>query len=144
MNTLHPPYHWISVALVASAALFTLSNAHGQTNDNSAVFQGRPVPSGANGGTGALAGPPQGLMGSQGTENTGVAIRPPSGLRNMPQGKIDAAADSIAVNHAVRDGKDVIPRDNSFAPEQRSAKRKAKRVAKNTHDLARHGVASIQ
>jgi hypothetical protein len=132
------------VAAVAAAALFTFSNAHGQTNDNSAVFQGRPVPSGANGGTGALAGPPQGGIALQGIEHSGVALRPPSGLRDMPQGTVDPAADSIAVNRAVRNDKDIVPRDNSFSPEQVRAKKKAKRVAKNTHDAAKHGVASIQ
>ena len=144
MDSLHPPYHWITVALVAGVALLPLSDVHGQHTDASAVFEGRPVPAGAQSGTGALAGPPQGGIGVQGTENTGIALRPPAGLRDTPQGRIDAAADAIAVNRAVRNDKDVVPKDSSFAPEQRSAKKKVKKSAKNLRDQKKHGVATIQ
>jgi hypothetical protein len=145
MKIFHSPYHWIAVAAVAAAALLTVSHVHGQTNDASAVFQGRPVPAGAQSGTGALAGPPQGGIGIQGTENSGVAIRPPAGLRDLPQGKIDPAADAIAVNRSVRDDKDVVQRDDSsYAKEHRSASKKVKKAAKNTRKQSHYGVATIQ
>jgi len=132
------------VALVATAALLMLSNVYGQRNDASAVFEGRPVPAGAQSGTGALAGPPQGGIGVQGIDHSGVALRPPSGLRDMPQGTIDPAADSIALNRSVRNDKDLIPRDTSLAKEQRSAAKKTRKAAKTVHDQAKYGVATMQ
>ena len=83
MKMLHSPYHWITVALVASAALFTLSNAHGQHNDASAMFEGRPAMAGAQGGTGAMAGPPQGGIGLQGDDGTGLNLRSPRVIRDQ-------------------------------------------------------------
>jgi hypothetical protein len=145
MNTsLHSPYHWITVALVASAAMLTLSDAHGQRTDAGAMFQGRPAMAGAQAGTGPMAGPPQGGIGIQGQDNAGVALRAPKGLRDMPQGTVDPAADSIALNRAVKNDRDVVPKDSSFAPEQRSSVKKVKRVAKNTRQQSRTGVATIQ
>src|SRR3954468_7459356 len=111
MKVLHSPYHWITVALVASAALLTLSNVYGQRTDAAAMFQGRPAMAGAQAGTGAMAGPPQGGIGIQGQDNSGVALRPPSGLRDMPQGTVTGSADAIAVNRAVRNDTDVVTRD---------------------------------
>jgi hypothetical protein len=143
MKILHPPYHWITVAVVALAALLALGNVYGQRTDAGSMFEGRPAMSGAQSGTGAMAGPPQGGIGLQGQDNSGVALRPPAGLRDMPQGTIDPAADAVAVNRAVRKDRDVVPRDSSLASDQRSAVKKTKRVAKKTIQQKRYGVASI-
>ena len=59
----------------------------------------------------------------------------------MPQGKVDPAADAIAVNRAVKMDKDVVPKDSSFAPEQRSARLRVARAAKIVSNVMRHGVA---
>jgi hypothetical protein len=144
MRIVHSHHHWLFVALVAGAALLTVTHAYGQHNDASAMFEGRPALAGAQAGTGAMAGPPQGGIGVQGDENTGIAVHAPRGLRDMPQGKVDPAADAVAVNRAVRTGRDVVPKDRSIAADQRSASRKAKRAAKAVRKQARHGVATIQ
>ena len=144
MKVLHTPHHWIAVAIVVAVALLTVPHVYGQHNDAAAMFEGRPAMAGAQAGTGAMAGPAQGGIAQQGSENSGLALRPPSGLRDMPQGKVDPAADAIAVNRAVKKDKDVVPKDSSFAPEQRSARKRVARAAKNVANETRHGVASIQ
>lgn len=146
MKILHSPHHWLAVAVVVAVATLTMSLAHGQQrNDASAVFQGRPAMAGAQSGTGAMAGPPQGGIGIQGQDNSGIALRPPSGLRDMPQGNISSSADSIAVNRAVRGDKDIVQRDRDpgVAKDERSPVKKTKRAAKNVSKQARHGVPTI-
>ena len=144
MKATHSQYHWLAIAIVAGWSLLTVSHVHGQHNDASSMFDGRPAMAGAQGGTGAMAGPPQGGLGMQGNENSGLALRPPAGLRDMPQGKIDPAADAIAVNRAVKNDKDVVPKDSSFAPEQRSAAKKAKKALRTARDQSHNGVATVQ
>jgi hypothetical protein len=156
MKILHSPHHWMAVAIVLAIATLTASLAHGQQqrNDASATFQGRPAMAGAQSGTGALAGPPQGGIGIQGQDNSGVALRPPSGLRDMPQGTITASADAIAVNRAVRDDKDIVQRDRDsdvikrdrdtgVAKEARAPVKKTKRAVKNVSKQAHYGVPTI-
>ena len=155
MKILHSPHHWMAVAAVLAIATLTASGAHGQQrNDAAATFQGRPAMAGAQSGTGAMAGPPQGGIGIQGQDNSGVALRPPSGLRDMPQGTISASADAIAVNKAVRDDKDIVQRDRDgdvikrdrdtgVAKEARAPVKKTKRAAKNVSKQARYGVPTI-
>lgn len=144
MKVLHSQYHWLAIALCAGWALLSVSHAYGQHNDASSMFEGRPAMAGAQAGTGAMAGPPQGGVAVQGDQNAGLALRAPKGLRDMPQGTVDPAADAVAVNHAVKDNKDVVPKDSSFAPQQRSAARKVKCAAKNVRRQAHDGVATIQ
>jgi len=144
MKVLHSHYHWLAIAAAAAWSLLSVSHVYGQHNDASSMFDGRPAMAGAQAGTGAMAGPPQGGIGVQGQENSGLALRPPSGLRDMPQGKVGPSADSIAVNHAVKDDKDVVPKDNSFAPEQRSAAKKVKKAARTVRKQSHYGVATIQ
>ena len=144
MRIVHSNHHWLFVAAIAAVALLTVTHAWGQHNDASSMYEGRPAMAGAQAGTGAMAGPPQGGIGVQGDENAGIALRPPRGLRDMPQGKVDPAADAIAVHRAVKQDRDLVPPDSSFAPQQRSAPRKAKRAAKTVRKQARHGVATIQ
>jgi hypothetical protein len=144
MNASYKPYRWISVALVATAALLAASSAIAQRTDAGAMFEGRPAMAGAQAGTGPMAGPAQGGIGVQGQDNAGVAVRPPKGLRDMPQGTVDPAADAVAVTQSVRNGRDVVPADRGVAKDERSTRRKVKRAAKNTRDQAKHGVATIQ
>lgn len=158
MKMQHPPSHWIAVALVLLALLLTLSEAHGQSAGAAATFQGRPALAGAQAGEGALAGPPQGGIGVQGSDmaERGLHLRKPPGLEDMPQGTrdetVDVAAaaptDKIDTDAATRKDaaprRDVAPaRDRSLAKEQRSSAQKGKRAAKRTISRARHGVAEI-
>lgn len=146
MKLQHPPYHWIMVALVLLAVLLTLGEAWGQSNDAAATFQGRPAMAGAQGGQGALAGPPQGGIGVQGNQLAERSARRsnPSTLDDVERahrngGDVIAAAEE---DKTIR--KDVAPqKDRSVAKEQRSAMRVAKRAAKRTISRARHGTSEI-
>lgn len=144
MNGYHSPHHWIPVAIVLMIALLTLSDAFGQRNDASAVFQGRPSMAGANGGTGAMAGPPQGGIGIQGQDDAQITLRKRStGVADMPQGKIEPNTDAIAENHAVRDRKDIVPRDrdSGVAKDRRSIAQRAKDTVRRIVQRSRHGVS---
>jgi hypothetical protein len=80
----HHPTHWLAVAVVVALAMMAFE-AWGQqtvhelrTNPNAqAVFQGRPAMSGAQAGLGAMAGPPQGGIGLQGSDGAGRNLRRP-------------------------------------------------------------------
>ena len=80
----HHPTHWIAVATVLALGLIAFE-AWGQQSVNgmnlgpnaSAVFQGRPAMSGAQAGLGAMAGPPQGGIGLQGSDGAGLNLRRP-------------------------------------------------------------------
>ena len=79
---IHSPTHWIGIAAVLGLGLLALE-AWGQqaTNNMSpnaqAVFQGRPLMAGAQAGLGAMAGPPQGGIGLQGSDGAGRNLRRP-------------------------------------------------------------------
>ncbi len=77
----HHRSHWIAIALAASLALFAFEAAGQNTTQLSpnatAVFQGRPAMAGAQAGLGALAGPPQGGIGLQGSDGAGRNLRSP-------------------------------------------------------------------
>jgi hypothetical protein len=97
----HHPTHWIAVAVVLVVALLTLREAHGQSTNAAAVFEGRPALAGAQAGLGAQAGPPQGGIGLQGSDGAELNLRPPRAVRearqdNMPQGEPAGAAEVIA------------------------------------------------
>ncbi len=160
MKMQHPPYHWILVGLVLVALLLTLSEAHGQSTGAAATFEGRPAIAGAQAGEGALAGPPQGGIGVQGSDmaQRSLNLRKPSGLDQMGQARRDNSADILAAAEpdlalrkdlAVRKEiaparRDVAPaRDQSLAKDQRSTAKKTKRAARRTISRARHGVAEI-
>ncbi len=82
MHYQHHPSHWIGVAVVLLLALMAFE-AHGQPPNHEmspnaqAVFQGRPLMAGAQAGLGALAGPPQGGIGLQGSDGAGLNLRRP-------------------------------------------------------------------
>ncbi len=80
----HHPTHWIAVAVALALGLLAVE-AWGQQSVNSmnlspnasAMFQGRPAMSGAQAGLGAMAGPPQGGIGLQGSDGAGLNLRRP-------------------------------------------------------------------
>lgn len=145
MNSYHSPYHWVAVAIVVAIALLTLTEVHGQRTDSSAVFQGRPAMAGAQAGTGAMAGPPQGGIGVQGQDQSQITLRRrPASAENMPQGEpaVDTT-DAISTNRAVREDKDIVKRgrDSGVKPDQRSAVQRARNAVKRIVQRARHGVS---
>ncbi|HYE39752.1 MAG TPA: hypothetical protein VEB23_07460 [Ramlibacter sp.] len=78
----HHRTHWIAVALAIGFGLMALEVAGQQATNNmspnaQAVFQGRPAMAGAQGGLGAMAGPPQGGIGLQGSDGAGLNLRRP-------------------------------------------------------------------
>jgi hypothetical protein len=136
MNSYHSSHHWIPIAVVVAIALLTLTEAHGQRNDSSAVFEGRPAMAGANGGTGAMAGPPQGGIGVQGQDQSQIALR-----RRM-----QGASDAITEKHAVRDHKDVVPRDRDtgVAKNRESVAQRAKDAIKRLVQRSKHGASDSE
>jgi hypothetical protein len=82
MMTPHHPTHWLGVAAVLLLALMAIE-AYGQPPNHelsanaNATFQGRPAMAGAQAGLGALAGPPQGGIGLQGSDGAGRNLRRP-------------------------------------------------------------------
>lgn len=83
----HRRTHWIAVALVLAVGLLTLEASGQQVNrgffPDAGLFQGRPAMAGAQGGTGALAGPPQGGLGLQGADGAGINLRRPRIIREQ-------------------------------------------------------------
>jgi hypothetical protein len=155
MNRYHSPHHWVAVAIVVAAALFALSNVWGQTTGAGAMFQGRPAMAGAQGGTGAQAGPPQGGIGVQGNEAAERAIRRRPGASDnaMPQGKLEPTTDVADARREVRkpdNDNTVRDKDSGVQPKKDTgiAKgegviAKTKRAAKRIAQRARHGVSPI-
>ena len=82
MSYRHHPTHWIAVAAAIGFGLAAVEAAGQQSTNNlspnaSAVFQGRPLMSGAQAGLGAQAGPAQGGIGLQGSDGAGLNLRRP-------------------------------------------------------------------
>lgn len=141
MRMPHTPYHWMLVALVAGAFLLAMSEAHGQSPGGSgaaAVFEGRPAMAGAQAGQGAQAGPPQGGIGVQGSDDLARPLRKEIG-KHRPKKELAAPKDGM---ETPRDGVSQ-PRDSSLAKDQRSAVKQGKRAAKSTIRRARTGVGDI-
>ena len=146
MKIHHTPSHWVTVALVSAAALLAVTEASGQAGAG-AVFEGRPAMAGANGGLGAMAGPPQGGIGLQGSEGSRLQLRRTLQLSgassaNMPQGAPVEQAPAVAAIDLKAD-KQVRDRDPGVAKKQRSASDRIKRSAKRTAEGARYGVSPI-
>ena len=77
---IHSRQHWIAVTLVGGLALLAFEAAGQGTKPSAnaeAVFQGRPAMSGAQAGLGAMAGPPTGGIGLQGSDGAGRSLRRP-------------------------------------------------------------------
>ena len=149
MKVQHAPYHWISVALILAALMFTLSEAYGQSTGSSAMFEGRPAMAGAQGGLGAQAGPPQGGLGVQGTDGAhrNIAPRRQATTQDFPQGTREPTAGidvATAKAEAAAPRKDLTPpRDRSLAKTERSAAKKVKKAAKRTFSRNRQGINPI-
>lgn len=116
-KTQHMRRHWIAAAAVAALGLLTLSEASGQSTGAQAVFEGRPAMAGAQAGTGAMAGPPQGGVGVQGSDASGVQLQRPANVSgaagsDLPQGPL---ADPPAVRAPGADER-TVPRDERRAP----------------------------
>ena len=77
MFTPHHRTHWIGVALAAALALVAIETSGQTTTNAAAVFEGRPAMAGAQAGLGAMAGPPQGGIGLQGSDGAGINMRRP-------------------------------------------------------------------
>lgn len=150
MKVHHKPWHWAAVAAVLGVALLTLSDAHGQSTGANAVFQGRPAMAGAQAGTGAMAGPPQGGISPQTVEEPGGAIGARRQLSDVagpslprdpgmdrPRGGEDLAP------RRDRDPGNVIKRDRAENPGKESTAGKAKRAGKRTVERARRGVGGV-
>ena len=134
----HNRYHWLAVAAVTAAGLLTLSNAWGQSTGSAAVFEGRPAMAGAQAGQGAMAGPPQGGIGAQGSDGARALDLPrPPGVAPSNAG-VPAVPRDPGMEPA-RPAGDLKPqRDRDPGVEQTSrASGKAKRAAKRTMRRAR-------
>lgn len=141
MRMPHTPYHWMLVALVAGAFLLAMSEAHGQSPGSTgaaAVFEGRPALAGAQAGQGAQAGPPQGGIGVQGSDDLARPLRKEIGKPKQPR-------DLAPPKDGVRAPKDALPepRDSSLAKDQHSAAKKGTSAAKSTLRRSRTGVGEI-
>lgn len=96
---IHHPTHWIAVALAASLALLAFETA-GQSAGAQAVFEGRPALAGAQAGLGAMAGPPQGGIGLQGSEGAQLTLRRPVIVAEEAVASAPAACDGPTVSAA--------------------------------------------
>jgi len=163
MRSYHSPGHWIAVTLVLAFTLLTLSNLYGQRSDGAATFRGRPALAGAQSGTGAQSGLPQGGLGQQGTEAERTIITWPGRTDNsstaakadvQPPPELTGPADvQRKPDDAVRDkDKSMTPKkdsgmapkkDSGMAKDEHSTTQKAKRAAKGTAERSRHGVSPI-
>ncbi|WBY00037.1 hypothetical protein PE066_11130 [Ramlibacter tataouinensis] len=151
MKMHHTPWHWAAVAAVLAVALLTLSDAHGQKAGSAAGFEGRPAMAGAQGGLGAMSGPPQGGLGVQSTEDlrlprpgpghdTGPTVPRDRGLDrprspDQPQpaqlDEVEPRRDRGSVDVAPRDG------DESGIRKQQRTRDKVKRAPRSGEERSR-------
>lgn len=144
--------NWIAVAAVVPITLCMVGHVHGQGTGSEAVFQGRPAMAGAQGGTGAMAGLPQGGVAPQSVDQPGggVQLRKPSGLE-QPQGDQAVPRDPGMGTPGTtpgelkpkrdRDPGEVVKRDRDATGD--STARKAKRGVKRSYERVRRGVPGI-
>jgi len=147
--------NWIAAAAVLPITLCMVGHVHGQGTGSEAVFQGRPAMAGAQGGTGAMAGPPQGGVGPQSVDQQGggVQLRKPSGLdqatggeQSVPRDPGVAAPDNSGTGlkpKRDRDAGEVVKKDRDAAGTGESTTHKAKRGLKRSYERARHGVSGV-
>lgn len=151
MKLHHTSWYWVVVAAVLAVALFTLGEAHGQSVGANAMFEGRPAMAGAQAGQGPMAGPPQGGLAPQSTEdlrgalamgrrpnqNAGPEIPRDPGVDNPAGGELKPQRD--------RDSGEVIQRDRdrNGLSDQGSAAGKAKRAARRSAERSRRGVPAF-
>ena len=142
---------WIAVAAVLPITLCMVGHVRGQVSTGSeAVFQGRPAMAGAQGGTGAMSGLPQGGVAPQSVDQPGggVQLRKPSGLE-QPQGDqavprdpgVGTPGSGELKPKRDRDPGEVVKRDRDATGD--STAKKAKRGLKRSYERARHGVPGV-
>ena len=160
MKLHHQPWHWAAVGAVLAIALFTLSEARGQSVGAAATFEGRPAMAGAQAGTGAMAGPPQGGIATQGHDEPGAGLgarrnarevevagpvipRDPSVVPRDPG--VDRVTNGELKPRRDRDSGNVIKRDRDEGGASGSARatNKAKRATKRSVERARRGVSGV-
>lgn len=144
--------NWIAVAAVLPITLCMVGHVHGQGTGSEAVFQGRPAMAGAQGGTGAMAGLPQGGVAPQSVDQPGggVQLRKPSGLeqpardeavpRDPGMGTPGNPTDQLKPKRD-RDPGEVVKRDRDATGD--STAKKAKRSVKRSYERARHGIPGV-
>lgn len=151
-------WFWVIAAAIVAVALFTVGNAHGQSAGAAAAFEGRPAMAGAQGGTGAQAGLPQGGLGPQSPSDPGGGL----GLRT-PRDALGAGPSiprepgpvprDPGMDRGVgggelrpqRDRDDVIKRDRDDhgLQQQGQGAQKAKRAGKRSVERAKRGVSGV-
>lgn len=147
--------NWIAVAAVLPITLCMVGHVHGQGTGSEAVFQGRPAMAGAQAGTGAMAGPPQGGVAPQSVDQPGggAPLRKPGGLEQPSGGEQSVPKDpgvSTPDNSAGgltpkrdRDPGQVVKKDRDATGTANSTTKKAKRGIKRSYERARHGLSGI-
>lgn len=146
--------NWIAAAAVLPVTFFMVGHVHGQgtTTGSEAVFQGRPAMAGAQAGTGAMAGPPQGGLAPQSVDQPGggVQLRKPGGLDQPARDEVVPRDPGLgAPGNATgelkpkrdRDPGEVVRRDRDATGD--STAKKVKRGVKRTYERARHGVPGV-
>ena len=149
--------NWIAVAAVLPITLCMVGHVQGQVSTGSeAVFQGRPAMAGAQGGTGAMAGPPQGGVSPQSVDQPGggVQLRKPTDLER-PSGEPSVPRDpgvgtpdnsgsgGVLAPKRDRDPGEVVKKDRDATGTGESTTKKAKRGLKRSYERARHGVPGV-
>jgi hypothetical protein len=136
------PLHWFAVTLVALVALFTFGHAHGQSNNATAAFEGRPSLAGAQGGLGAQAGMAQGGIGVPGNEaaQRQLKLRKPAGLAGAPS---PAGSEAATAPVTARSDVTLVPKKSEVANDTTSPVRRVKKAARRTLQRSRTGVGGV-
>ena len=143
--------HWIAAATVLPVTLFMFGHVHGQGTGSEQVFQGRPAMAGAQGGTGAMAGPPQGGVGPQSVDQAGggLVLRAPG--KNSTDAPVprDPGVGTPGDTGGLKPKRDrdldggVVKRDRDATGTGNSTTSKAKRGVKRSLERARRGVSGV-
>lgn len=144
--------NWIAAAAVLPVTFFMVGHVHGQGTGSEAVFQGRPAMAGAQAGTGAMAGPPQGGVAPQSVDQPGggVQLRKPSGL-DKPAGDqavprdpgVGTPGSGELKPKRDRDPGEVVKKDRDATGTGDSTTHKAKRGLKRSYERAKRGVSGV-
>ncbi len=143
----HSRFNWAAITLAGAAAVLAFQ-ASAQSLGAGASFEGRPSMAGAQAGQGAMAGPPTGGIGLQGSEGSRMNLRPPSGLApapDMPQGNMaNPPASVVDTSAEVRAADLKAPKpakDSAIVKDQRTPSDKVRRSAQRTIEGAKYGVS---
>jgi hypothetical protein len=150
---------WIAAATVLPVTLCMFGHVYGQGTGSEAVFQGRPAMAGAQGGTGAMAGPPQGGVSPQSVDQAGggLVLRRPGengteaplprdpGVGTPGKGSIGVPGNTGELKpRRDRDATGgVVKRERDATGTGNSTTSKAKRGAKRSLERAKRGVSGV-